>query len=197
MRIAAVILAAGRSSRAAPVHKLLYPIGGQPLIRRAVGAALASAAEPIIVVVGHDALVMQEVLSGLPINIVENPKYAEGLSSSLRVGLSAVPSSADGALILLGDMPRVGATHLDALIAVFDPGAGRSVCVPTWQGQRGNPVLWSAAYFPALCGLQGDVGGREILARHAPYVHTVPMADDAVLFDIDERETLIAFSSRI
>lgn len=196
MRVAAVILAAGRASRAAPLHKLLYPVDGRPLILRAVEAALASAAAPVIVVVGHDAVAMRAALIDLPIIVVENPQYAEGLSTSLRTGLAAVPSAADAAIVLLGDMPRVGAVHIDALIAAFDPWAGRTICVPTWRGRRGNPVLWGAVHFQALNGLKGDAGGRELLSRHASQVHAVPVADDAVLFDVDDWEALVNYASR-
>ncbi|HBZ70447.1 MAG TPA: hypothetical protein DEP35_12255 [Deltaproteobacteria bacterium] len=188
--IAAIVLAAGRSSRFAPENKLLAEFEGAPMITRAVEAALLSKAAPVLVVVGSDADRMRAVLGGRDVTIVENPRFAEGLSSSLRAGLAALPQGVDGAVVLLGDMPRVGAHHIDRLIAAFDPSAGRAICVPIHRGRRGNPVLWSAAFFPEMEKLRGDCGARELIDHHAARAAEVEMPDDSILFDVDTPATL-------
>ena len=184
-RIAAVVLAAGRSSRMAPANKLLTEVDGVPMVVRAVEAALASQAAPVIVVVGNDAARVRRALAGRDVTIVENPAYAEGLSTSLRAGIAALPAGIDGAVVLLGDMPRVAATHLDRLIAAFSPVEGRAICVPTFRAKRGNPVLWASSFFPEFAALAGDSGARALLGRHAEQIVEVEMPDDGILIDVD------------
>ncbi len=184
-RVAALVLAAGRSSRFAAGNKLVEELDGVPIVARAVDAALGSRATPVIVVVGSDAERVRAALAGRAVTLVENARFAEGLSTSLRAGLAALPSGLDGVAVLLGDMPRVAAHHLDRLIAAFDPRGGRAICVPTHGGRRGNPVLWGEAFLPEMQTLSGDVGARALLARHAAQTVEVEMPDDGVLLDVD------------
>jgi molybdenum cofactor cytidylyltransferase len=194
-RIAAVVLAAGLSSRMGE-NKLLVDISGQPLIRRTVQTALGSHASPVIVVTGRDAERIEQALSGLDVRFVENPDFAKGLSSSLKSGLSAMPEENDGALIVLGDMPSVTPALLDTLIAAFDPGEGRAICVATHAGKRGNPVLWARRFFPEMMAVEGDVGAKHIMAANDELVCEVEAPDDAPLIDIDTKEDLAAFTGR-
>ena len=147
------------------------------------GAALESGADPVIVVTGFDAPRVAEALSDLKVTIVPNAAFDEGLSSSLKAGLSAVPPDSDGALVLLGDMPKVEASVLGALLAAF---TGRdAICVPVHQGRRGNPVLWGLSYFAEMMQLTGDVGAKQLLARHADHVTEVPVGSDGIFADVD------------
>lgn len=193
-RIHAIVLAAGRSSRMAPANKLLVEIDGSPMVVRAVDTALASQAVGVTVVVGNDAARVREALAGRKVAIVENPAFAEGLSSSLRAGIAALPADVDGILVLLGDMPRVGPRHLDRLIAAFNPVEGRSICVPTHRAKRGNPILWDARFLAEMKGLAGDQGARGLLSTHGEVVCEVEMADDGVLLDIDTPAALASLS---
>ena len=108
-RIAALVLAAGRSTRMGGPNKLLAEIDGRPLVRIAAEQALASRASPVIVVTGHQRERVERALAGLPVTFVHNPDFAEGLSTSLKAGIAAVPAEADGAIVCLGDMPQVSA----------------------------------------------------------------------------------------
>lgn len=195
--IAAIILAAGRSSRMGRENKLLANVAGKPMVRRVAEAALASQARPIIVVVGHQAEKVRAALDGLAVTVVENPDYAEGLSTSLRRGLDALPERVDGAVIALGDMPRVSAQEINRLIAAFNPIEGRAICVPTVNGQRGNPVLWARSFFPEMRQIAGDVGARQLIASYAEAVCEVPMSGDGVLVDIDEPQALADLRARV
>jgi molybdenum cofactor cytidylyltransferase len=191
-RIAALVLAAGRSSRMAPANKLLVEIDGAPMVVRAVDAALASQASPVVVVLGNDAGRVRAALTGRDVTIVENRDFAAGLSTSLRSGLGALPDGLDGVVVMLGDMPRVSAAHVDRLIAAFNPLEGRSICVPTHRAKRGNPVLWASRYLAEMRALAGDQGARSLLGAHAEQVCEVEMADDGVLLDIDTPASLAA-----
>ncbi len=195
-RIGAVVLAAGLSSRMGGGNKLLRPVAGKPMLRHAVEAALASAAEPVVVVTGNQKGEIAAALDGLSVRFCDNPDFSTGLSSSLKRGLSALPPDCDGALILLGDMPGVSAGLIDSLIAAFDPAENRGICVPTHGGSRGNPVLWSRAFFPEMHALDGDAGARALLARHPDQICEVEMDDDAPLTDIDTSAALEAYEAR-
>jgi molybdenum cofactor cytidylyltransferase len=187
--VAAVVLAAGRSRRMGATNKLLEPVAGVPMVVHAVRAALASRAKPVIVVTGHESDRVRGALAGLPVAFVDNPDYAEGLSTSLIRGLDAVPATCAGALVCLGDMPRVTATTLDRLIAAFDPLEGRAICVATHRGKRGNPVLLARSLFAEVRRIRGDVGARHLIGEHEEAVVEVA-ADEGVLLDIDTPEAL-------
>jgi molybdenum cofactor cytidylyltransferase len=188
--IAAIVLAAGRSTRMGEANKLLADIGGTPMVRGVVEAALASKARPILVVTGHQAASVRAALGGLDVTFVDNPDYAVGLSSSLKAGIRAVPGDCDGALVLLGDMPRITAAHLDNLIAAFRAEPGSVISVPTHDGRRGNPVLWPRAHFAEMLQLEGDAGAKRLLAAHADDVREVDLGTDAIFADVDTPEAL-------
>ncbi|HEX6981068.1 MAG TPA: molybdopterin-binding/glycosyltransferase family 2 protein [Alphaproteobacteria bacterium] len=194
-RIAAIVLAAGRSSRMQGANKLLAEIDGRPMVERALNAALGSQARPVIVVTGHDGTRVRAALAGRDVPIVDNPNYAEGLATSIRAGLAALPADIDGAIFLLADMPRVNSAHIDRLIAAFNPVEGRAVCIPTYRAKRGNPILWAARFFTELRNLSGDHGARVLLGQHADLTVDVEMPDDGVLIDVDTPETLAAIQA--
>lgn len=196
-RVAAVVLAAGRSTRMGAINKLIAEIGGKPLVRIAAEQALASSARPVIVVTGHQREKVEEALAGLPVRFAYNPDFAEGLGTSLRTGIAAVPSDVDGAVICLGDMPQVDAALIDRLIAAFDPDRGALIIVPTIEGRRGNPVLWSRRFFSDLRQIQGDVGARHLIASYGEAVVEVPVAGESAFVDVDTPESLSAVKAEI
>ena len=187
--VAAVVLAAGQSSRMAPRHKLLEDAGGRPMVARVVDAVLASRARPVLVVTGHRAADIRAALAGRPVMFVEAQDYAEGLSASLRAGLAALPTAASAALVVLGDMPLVSAASIDQLLDAYNPDEGRTIVAPTHAGELGNPVLWDRQHFPAMMALTGDRGARGLLRQRADAVAEVSL-DDTVLRDFDTVESL-------
>ena len=182
-KIAAAVLAAGRSSRMAPCNKLLELVEGKSVIAYAVSAALESCAEPVIVVTGFDAERIIEALRGLKVAIVHNADHERGLSASLRAGLKALPPNTDGALILLGDMPEIQSGDLKALSGAFID--NQTICVPVRHGRRGNPVLWGARYFPEMMRITGDAGAKPLMAKYPDQVIEVPVESDSIFADID------------
>ena len=196
-RLAAVVLAAGRSTRMGGPNKLLAEIRGRPLVRIVVEEALASHAKPVIVVVGHQRGEVEKVLADLPVQLIYNPDFAQGLGTSLKAGIAAVPAEADGAIVCLADMPQVDASLLNRLIAAFDPDRGALIVMPTVEGRRGNPVLWSRRFFPDLMAIEGDVGARHFIARYGEAVVEVPLEGRAALVDVDTPEALVGVKAAI
>lgn len=192
-RIAAIVLAAGQSSRMG-ANKLLADVGGQPMIRRTV-AAMRQAADHTIVVTGRDAGLVEAALEGLPVTFVRNPHFADGLSTSLKAGLAALPPDTDAAAIALGDMPLVTPDAVRRLIAALSPAEHRSIAVPVFRGERGNPVLWGRQHFEALKMLEGDRGARVLFDQFTEEIVEVAMPDDAVLTDADTPDALESLRS--
>jgi molybdenum cofactor cytidylyltransferase len=195
--IAAVVLGAGRSSRMGGPNKLLAEIGGKPLVRIVVDAVLASRARPVVVVTGHQRDKVEAALAGLPVKFVHNPHFADGLGTSLKAGIAALPADADGAIVCLGDMPQVDAALIDRLIGAFDPDHGALVVLPTIDGKRGNPVVWSRRFFPDLMTVEGDVGARYLIGRYTEAVAEVPLTGTAALTDVDTPEALAAVRAEL
>jgi molybdenum cofactor cytidylyltransferase len=195
--IAALVLAAGRSSRMGGPNKLLAEIGGRPLVRIAVEQALASQARPVIVVTGHQRERVEAALSGLPVDFAHNARFADGLGTSLKAGITALPAQADGVVVCLGDMPQVDAAMIDRLIEALDPAKGALVAVPTIDGQRGNPVVWSRRFFADLMAVEGDVGARALIGRYAEAVAEVPFSGKAALTDVDTPDVLEAVKAEL
>jgi molybdenum cofactor cytidylyltransferase len=189
-RIAALILAAGRSTRYGGSNKLLQSLDGVPIVRRVARAALGSQARPVIVVTGHQADDVASCLAGLDVRLVPNADYAEGLSTSLRAGLAALPADIDGAVICLGDMPRIEAGHIDRLIAAFAPKEGRSIVVPVHEGKRGNPVLFGRDLFTEMMEAEGDIGAKHLIGRYAEEVAEVDLGTNAIFMDVDTPDAL-------
>ncbi|MGH6925718.1 MAG: NTP transferase domain-containing protein [Propylenella sp.] len=187
--VAAIILAAGQSRRMGGPNKLLARFGGEALVRRVAERALASKADPVIVVTGHKAAEISAALDGLDVRVVHNPDFADGLATSLKAGLQVVPEQAGGALVLLADMPEITTAVIDRLIAAFRARPEPAIVLPTIAGKRGNPVLWSRAFFPELMTVTGDTGARHILARHEEAVERVEIGAAAGV-DVDTPEAL-------
>ena len=196
-RVAAVLLAAGRSTRMGAVNKMLAEIGGKSLVRIAAEQAIASRAQPVIVVTGHERERVEAALKGLPVRLVHNPDFSEGLGTSLKTGIASVPQEADAAIVCLADMPQVDAALINRLIAAFDPERGALVVLPSIDGRRGNPVVWSRRFFHDLMSIQGDIGARHLIGNYAEAVVEVPVSGDAALTDVDTPESLSAVKAEI
>jgi molybdenum cofactor cytidylyltransferase len=195
-RIAALLLAAGQSRRMG-TNKLLAEIDGTPMVARTAQRLLSSHARPIVAVLGNAADAVDAALGKLPLERVRNPDFAEGLSTSLKSGLAALPADIDGVIVCLADMPLITGREVDRLIAAFNPLEGRAIVVPTRRGKRGNPVLWARRFFPEMSALAGDVGAKHLIGEHAELVSEVEMDTDAVLVDIDTPDALAELRGRL
>lgn len=190
-RVAGVLLAAGTSSRFGAANKLLASVDGDPLVRHAARTLVAADLDPLVAVVGHEADGVRAALDGLGFAVVENPDYAAGQATSVRVAVAALDSNAVAAAVFaLGDMPAVAPESVEALVAAHRAGHGTALAA-AHGGERGNPVLFDATRFPALAGVDGDVGGRELLhsGEDSALVET---GDPGVQRDVDTRDDLAA-----
>lgn len=187
--IVAAVLAAGRSARMGELNKMLAEVEGTAMIVRAVRATLESRADETVVVTGHEAPAVRDALRGYDVRFVHNPDFADGMSTSVRAAVGAAGKAA-GVIVALGDMPDVTSDHIDRLIDAFAPDRGHSVVVPTFEGQRGNPVLWGAAHFSPMKKLRGDRGARRLIETRAEQTRFVEMEDPGVLRDVDTPEAL-------
>jgi molybdenum cofactor cytidylyltransferase len=181
--IAAIVLAAGASTRMGR-QKLLLPMpDGRALVRLAVEQVLAAGLDETVVVLGADAEAVSAALIGLPVRTVVNPRYAEGQSTSLRAGLDALPGGTEAVVIALGDQPVPDPGVIRRLVTAFRE-TGRPVAVPVYRDGRGNPVLFAVALFDELRRVTGDRGGRGIITNDPDRV--VEVAVDAPMpADVD------------
>ena len=193
--VAALVLAAGTSSRMGHANKLLTEVDGVAMVVRAVNAALASRAASVTVVTGHQSEAVEAALAGRRVTCVRNPDFGAGLSTSLRCGVAALPQSAAATVVLLGDMPWITAGHVDRIIEAFDP-ADPAIVVPERDGRRGNPILWPREFFAPMQAIEGDRGARGLLERHTERIRRVSIDDDAIFIDIDSPEELRETRSR-
>jgi len=162
-----------------------------------VDNVLSSGARPVLVVLGHQAEAVEQILAGRPVRFVHAPDYAEGLSASLKAGIAAVPPESAAAIVCLGDMPLVTGRMIDRLLAQYDPTEGRRIVLPTFRGKQGNPMLWDRNFFPEILAITGDSGARFLAGKHLESVAEVEMADDAVLRDFDTTESLATLPARL
>lgn len=183
--VAAIILAAGASTRLGR-PKLLLRHHGVPLLRRAVDAAAAGGCAEIVVVLGADAEHYRPLLAGLAVRTVVNAAYREGMSSSIRAGVEAVSEAARGAVILLADQPFIDAGIVRRLIDTYHR-SGMKIVTCEYGGVRGVPTLFDRALFLELLILEGDQGARQVMAAYPRHVTAVEIPAAAAR-DVDSPE---------
>lgn len=184
-----VLLAAGQSRRMGAHNKLLASFNDVPLVRR-TGAELAKAhIKGAVAVLGHEAERVKTALDGLGLGVAINGAYQEGLSTSLKTGISALPEEASGALIMLADMPQIGSEDINRLVDAFVKAGGNSVVRATHNGKRGNPVILPRVLFAEVARLEGDTGARHVVEQGLVSVIDVETGAAAHI-DVDTPEAL-------
>ena len=187
--VAIALLAAGQSTRMMGPNKLLATFNNVPLIRRSAQTAIEAGGRPVVAVLGHMAKQSSAALDGLNVVIALNKEYASGLASSLQTAIRNIPSSADGVMMLLADMPALSATDLQNMIRRFQRAGGQSVVRATFEGKRGNPVILPRILFDEVFTLAGDVGARHLIERGDVPVIDVELGEAAAL-DVDTPDML-------
>lgn len=191
LSVAVLVLAAGRASRMQGSHKLLAAFDGKALVRRSTEAALAARPARVLVVTGHRAGEVEAELAGLGMEVVRNPDHAQGMSTSLRAGISALGPGCDGVMVMLADMPHVTAADMRRLLDAFVAAGGHAIVRAVSGGKRGNPVVLPRSTFPAVLQLEGDVGARHIVESAGLDVVDVEIGDAAHI-DVDTPEAVVA-----
>ena len=182
-RIAAILLAAGGSSRMGR-SKQLIRFDDVSFVRRAVETALSSRCDRLYVVVGAESSAICTELEGIDVRIVPNPDWHKGIGSSIYAGIRAVRAennTFDAALILLVDQPAINVALLDEMIQKFEEGS--ALVASSYADSVGVPALFSKAYFEDLKNLPDDCGAKNLLQKHDAEVTRIPFPDGA--FDID------------
>jgi molybdenum cofactor cytidylyltransferase len=201
-KVAAIVLAAGASTRYGQPKQLL-PVGGKTMLQHVVDIVLASPVDQTIVVLGHRADEMgASVRQGLPTaadkpaDIVTNEDWEAGLSTSMQAGLRAVRSDAQAALFVLADQPTITPEIIAALLGRYQ-GTGAPIVVPTYQGKRGNPVLFDRSLFAELMKVRDDQGGRQLIDMYGDRTERVEVGSEAVLIDVDTEEDYNRFRENL
>jgi len=184
-KCAGVILAAGESSRYG-MPKQLLDWKGKPFIRHVTETALRSGLEPVVVITGRHHAEIESHLKDLPVNVIRNPDYAQGQSTSIKKGVSALPKIVGGAVFLLADQPQIPADVIRALTEAHTRSLSPILAPLVLEERRANPVLFDRSVFPDLMQLTGDTGGRAIFSKHP--IEYIPWHDDILLFDVDQPE---------
>jgi len=192
--ICAIILAAGASTRMGRCKQLIK-LGGKPLIKHVVEAALKSRVDKVLVVLGFKAEEVRRVVGRhQKLEVVYNRDYELGLSSSIKAGLRSLPKSCEAALFMLGDQPFVKPSTINKLIEAYRR-HGKELVVPTHHGVRGNPVLIGRKFFSRLEKLTGDIGGRVLLGEED--FLRVEVDDEGILIDLDSLKDLREAEERL
>ena len=215
-QFAAILLAAGASSRFEDGHKLLQPFSHKTssgdaekalILSSLAPVLLAGFAEVIVVTGARSSQLRQVIEQEYPntdvIRFIENKDYQLGMASSIASGMSAVSPSIDGVFIFLADMPLLEGEVIEKLSITFadTKAAGNSgerhmaICRPHYKGEAGHPVLFGSGHFEALHHLHGDSGAKEIIAANRGHLRLVEVENRSVLVDIDTREDLARIKS--
>lgn len=185
--IAALVLAAGRSTRMGE-SKVLLSLGDRTLLAHAITAAQASQCGTVVVVAGARAGDVRREAESLGASVVVNPRYADGMATSLAAGVAALPPDCEAAVVLLGDQPRIGAAAIDRLIAAYRA-TGKPMVLSRYGEVAGAPALIARPLFADVAALTGDTGARGLAARRPDQVAEVTLAPDEA-WDVDTPDDL-------
>ena len=189
-KVMGVILAAGNSTRMGKDNKLLRNIGDAPLIRNTAIEMLKSDLDSCSIVLGYQSDKVADVIKDLNINLILNPLWKEGQASSLRAAINTLDSTYSDLLIMLGDLPGIKSSHINSIIEehLLTDNRKSKITIPSFKGQKGNPVIWGRSFFHDLSNLEGDVGGRALFSEHPAAINILEMDDPWVVEDADTPE---------
>ena len=188
-KVAALILAAGTSHRAGKENKLLHNYSGKPLLCSVIESVQASSVSATVLVTGHQASQVENVVEKYDIETRYCPGYANGMAHSIATGISALQNY-DAVLVCLGDMPHISSEVIDRIISGGGGDLVDKIFIPVCKGQRGNPVMIGRAFFDALLQNEGDIGARHLIQQYPEKITEIEVNSDSVLRDYDTAEAL-------
>jgi molybdenum cofactor cytidylyltransferase len=186
--VVAILLAAGRSSRMGGRNKLLLDVHGEPMVRRAAATLLASRADRVIAVLGHDRALVGRALAGLRLCTVVNHAHGSGQMSSVRAGIRALADDPAAIVVALADQPALRPADIDFLIEAFLALPERRIVVPVHRGRRGNPIVLPGAQRHALLSGGVNFGCRRLIERHPEAVARIEVPNPHYVQDVDTPE---------
>ncbi|MDB5942374.1 MAG: nucleotidyltransferase family protein [Ramlibacter sp.] len=197
LRFSAIVLAAGQSSRMQGRNKMLLPVGGESAIRRTVRTVLESGVQETVVVTGWQGReVMKEVLD-LPVTVQPNIRYEDGQMRSVAVGVAALGRPTDAIMVCLGDMVLLTAADLLELMQVYQAHSDSSIVIPRYQGERGNPIVFAAAYAPEVAAGRKLIGCRKLAQDYPEETWYHDVGHDRHAIDMDTPEDYARVLSRL
>lgn len=196
-RFSAIVLAAGTASRMRGEHKMLLPVGDEPAVRRTVRNVLAAEPREVVVVSGFNGHAVGEAVRDLPVRLQANPRYEEGQMTSVAVGLAALTEPTDAVMVCLGDMVLVTPADYRDLVSAFATRVDKSIVVPRYNGQRGNPVLFAALHVPEIIAGEGNIDCRKLIADNPHKVFVYESTHDRFVSDMDTPEDYARIVDRL
>ncbi|MDH5424157.1 MAG: nucleotidyltransferase family protein [Gammaproteobacteria bacterium] len=193
--VSAILLAAGESRRMGEINKLELMVDGKSLLRRTAETLLASDLKEIVVVVGHEANKTRAILEGLPVRLIENEAYREGQMTSVYKGLLALEKECHGVMICLSDQPLLQAADVNVLINAFGERSHGSILVPTFSGQRGNPIIFDYRHRQAILNGERNLGCKKLIEKNPQQVCSFEMNNNHVVVDLDTPEQYAVFTA--
>ena len=197
MIISATILAAGGSSRMGYENKLLLPLNGDLVINRICHTVLNSGLKPVIVVTGFQHTEIEKALPELIDQIAHNPNWEKGMAGSVHTGMSLLPDTVDGNMIVLGDMPLLTTHTLNRLIEQFCVHEGKQIIYPVYSGQQANPVIFPRKYFSEILSSTGDKGCKKVLKQYPDDAIGISIDSEEVILDCDNKDDYYSILSKI
>ncbi len=193
----AILLAAGESRRMGGTNKLGLPVHGVPLLRRTVMTLLGARLKEIVVVLGHEQETARSLLADLPLRLVVNEHYHDGQMSSVHCGLAALQAPCDGVMVCLSDQPLLETADIDRLIDAFLHRCSSAVLVPTYRGQRGNPIILARQHCQSILDGDRNLGCKHFIEESPELVTVLEMDNDHVVFDLDSPADYKVLQSRL
>tara|TARA_B110000438_G_scaffold261617_1_gene272422 strand:+ start:190 stop:792 length:603 start_codon:yes stop_codon:yes gene_type:complete len=194
--ISSILLAAGESKRMKSENKLTKTIRDIPLIKYTIKNILGSAVDEIIIVLGHEKDTLETFIEkNKKIKLVFNENFKSGIASSIKIGLNNISNKADAFFICLADMPDINQNIYNKLIKAKDnynrklkPALKREIIIPSYEGQYGNPVLFSKFMKEKLMNLNEDIDLKEIIELNKKKILNIPFDNEGILIDFDTQE---------
>lgn len=193
--LAALIVAAGYSSRMERFKPLL-PLGEHTVIEQTIATFTAAGVENIIVVVGHNADALNPILGKVPVTVVMNERYEEGMFTSIKTGVMALPKSVDGFFMMPADMPFVMPDTINKLMTTYSEQPS-DVLYPTFNHKRGHPPLISRTVFNSILDSDGEGGLKRLLNHPEIHANHLEVEDEGILLDLDTYEDYLTHVKRL
>ena len=191
IKISCLVLAAGLSSRMPIGNKLLLKVKSLTIIEKTIKNLYKSNIDSFFIILGHQSNLFSKVLKNCKIPLIINDSYQEGISSSIKKGISLIDHKSDGVMICLADMPKISSNTYNILIEEFKKLYNIStplIILPEYNGKTGNPVILSNHFFSELKEISGDIGAKYLIKKNKKYIKKVNIPEKYILEDIDDLE---------
>ena len=198
--ISAILLAAGESKRMEDENKLVKEIDGTPLIKYAVKNILGSAVDELVVVLGHEKIIIENIIEkNKKIKFVYNESYQKGISTSIIKGLNSVSKKTKAFFICMGDMPDVNQSIYNKLIKTrynynkeLSSDKKKEIFIPTFEGKKGNPILCSKFILEKIINNDEDFSAKKITEENEDKILYVPVKSNGIILDFDTKDDFIS-----